>query len=295
MKSNLKNSQITYVLLHGFPSSSFEYSYQTLETFSQNNGNFFVHDHVGFGFSDKPMKDFGYSVQDHADIAIQLWHQVHLQGDCILVAHDMGDSILTEILTRYSRNQATLPSQMRVKHIVFTNGGMALKYYSPKLTQLLLVSRTTGETFNQLMHLIDPTGCIMKQQLLSVFSSSSKGQSLALSRSSQVDHMVTLLRYKKGDEILWKTIRYINDRYACEDRWLNALQILSKENKIPISFLWGQDDPISPPAIAWYVIEKANLTAELTQVKIMPKKGHFLMMEDEEGNVWAEMIIKMTL
>jgi pimeloyl-ACP methyl ester carboxylesterase len=287
IQSNFSDSNTTYVIIHGYPSSNFEYSYEAIDTFLKNGYNYVLHDHLGFGFSDKPQTDFGYSVQDHADITLQYWHNINLSGDCVLVSHDMGDSVLTEILTRYSRNPNTLPPNMKLKHVIFTNGGMSLKHYSPKLTQLLLVSSTTGELFNRLMHAVDPTGKIIKQQLGTVFSKSSKG----LYREHQLEMMEALLRYKQGDRLLWKTIRYINDRYACEERWIQGIKTLAMDMKTPISFLWGRDDPISPPAILISVIEKANLTA---QVEIMPNKGHFLMMEDGEGDVWAEMIIKMT-
>ena len=288
IQSNYSDSGTTFVIIHGYPSSSFEYSYQAMDTFLNHGHNYVLHDHLGFGFSDKPLKGFGYSVQDHADITLRYWHKINLSGDCVLVSHDMGDSVLTEILTRYSRNPNALPPDMKLKHIIFTNGGMSLKHYSPKLTQLLLVSPTTGELFNRLMHAIDPTGRIIKQQLGSVFSKSSKG----LHREHQLDMMVALLRYKQGDRLLWKTIRYINDRYACEERWIQGVKEIAMKMNIPISFLWGRDDPISPPAIPISVIEKANLTN--ANVEIMPNRGHFLMMEDGEGDVWAEMIIKMT-
>jgi pimeloyl-ACP methyl ester carboxylesterase len=288
IQKNVMDANTTYVIIHGYPSSSFEYSYEAVDTFLKNGFNFALHDHLGFGFSDKPRSDFGYSVQDHADITLEYWHKINLSGDCVLVSHDMGDSVLTEILTRYSRNPMILPPYMKLKHVIFTNGGMSLKHYSPKLTQLLLVSSTTGEIFNRLMHAIDPTGKIIKQQLGTVFSKSSKG----LYREHQLEMMEELLRYKHGDRLLWKTIRYINDRYACEERWLQGIKTVAMVMKTPISFLWGRDDPISPPAIPFYVIEKANLTN--APVKIMQNKGHFLMMEDGDGAVWAEMIINLT-
>ncbi len=50
-----------------------------------------VHDHVGFGFSDKPVANFTYSVvSEHADVAIKLWSELGVKQG-ILIAHDMGE------------------------------------------------------------------------------------------------------------------------------------------------------------------------------------------------------------
>ena len=49
-----------------------------------------MHDHIGFGFSDKPVTNFTYSVlSEHADVAISLWSQFAAKN-AILIAHDMG-------------------------------------------------------------------------------------------------------------------------------------------------------------------------------------------------------------
>ena len=62
----------------------------------------FVHDHLGFGFSDKPSKNFTYSIAEAADNCLTAWQQAGIKN-AHLVAHDMGDTILTEILARRYR------------------------------------------------------------------------------------------------------------------------------------------------------------------------------------------------
>lgn len=287
-KKNNNNRKLTYIIIHGYPSSSFEYSYNNLNIFEKYNYNYVLHDHIGFGFSEKLNNNFGYSIQDHADITLEYWKTIGVTGDCIIIAHDMGTSILTEILTRLSfqNNNHILPNNMRIKHVVFTNGGMLLEEYSPKFTQLLLLS-SYGKKFAEIVSVIDSNGYFFKQQLSSVFSKySNKSKS-----KKQIDLMMELVKYQKGDLLLSKTIRYIQDRYACEDRWMIGLKNTNLMN-INISFVWGEDDPISPPTIPKKIIEKLNLTN--SNLIIMKKKGHFLMMEDEEGDVWAETIINAT-
>ena len=49
-------------------------------------------------------QNFTYSIMDHADNALELWRNLGLQAAHV-VAHDMGDSVLAEILTRKVKNQ----------------------------------------------------------------------------------------------------------------------------------------------------------------------------------------------
>ena len=93
-------------------------------------------DHVGFGFSDKPLEvktnyliynsnqtviefqykqsveqtnvfyifqNYTYSLIDQAENAVSLWMQLGISRAHI-VSHDMGDSVLTEIITLKEKN-----------------------------------------------------------------------------------------------------------------------------------------------------------------------------------------------
>ena len=111
------DGDVTFILLHGFPSSSHEYSYGAAESLRDLGYNVMLHDHVGFGFSDKPFQGFGYSIHDHADVALAYWRQRGVSGRCIIVGHDMGDSILTEILARYERDRTVLPPGMQLEQV----------------------------------------------------------------------------------------------------------------------------------------------------------------------------------
>eukprot|EP00091_Calanus_sinicus_P023285 TRINITY_DN7780_c0_g1_i1.p1 TRINITY_DN7780_c0_g1~~TRINITY_DN7780_c0_g1_i1.p1 ORF type:complete len:133 (-),score=37.07 TRINITY_DN7780_c0_g1_i1:122-520(-) len=66
-----------------------------------------------------------------------------------LVSHDMGDSILTEVLSRYERG--VLPDHFNnfFKSITFTNGGMVYDLIQFRLSQALLIS-PFAETLNKI-------------------------------------------------------------------------------------------------------------------------------------------------
>ena len=98
----------TIILVHGFPTSSYDYarSHEILE----KDFCILMFDHLGFGFSDKPVgPEYIYSIFTAAENALELWRQLKISSAHI-VSHDMGDSIVTEILSRRQRNM--LPSQI---------------------------------------------------------------------------------------------------------------------------------------------------------------------------------------
>lgn len=94
------NESEAIVFLHGFPTSSYDY-HRALPTLQQvfASKRLVFFDHLGFGFSDKPRTDYEFSIHDHAENALALLQMLHIKSAHI-VAHDMGDSVLTEILYR---------------------------------------------------------------------------------------------------------------------------------------------------------------------------------------------------
>ena len=66
----------TLLLVHGFPTSSFDY-YDVIDRLSEHF-TVVVFDHVGFGFSDKP-SDYTYSLVDQAEQALALWRKLGIK------------------------------------------------------------------------------------------------------------------------------------------------------------------------------------------------------------------------
>lgn len=64
------------LFLHGYPSCSFAF-YRVLPHLTPHF-RVIVHDHPGFGLSDKPA-DYSYSLIDQADIALQLWQKLGIR------------------------------------------------------------------------------------------------------------------------------------------------------------------------------------------------------------------------
>ena len=75
-KESLSNPP-TIVLVHGYPSSSFDYHKVDITELTKF-GSVLMYDHIGFGFSDKPKKDFTYSIFELADYSIMLYKRLGL-------------------------------------------------------------------------------------------------------------------------------------------------------------------------------------------------------------------------
>jgi pimeloyl-ACP methyl ester carboxylesterase len=83
------------LFLHGYPSSSYDWRH----AFDRLDGHrLIVFDFLGFGLSHKP-RDHVYSLSDQADI-VEAIAQRFAGEPAIMVSHDMGSSVATELLAR---------------------------------------------------------------------------------------------------------------------------------------------------------------------------------------------------
>src|SRR3954453_23626130 len=83
------------LFLHGYPSSSYDWRH----AFDQLDGHrLIVFDFLGYGLSDKP-RDHVYSLQAQADI-VEAVAEPFANEPGIVVSHDMGSSVVTELLAR---------------------------------------------------------------------------------------------------------------------------------------------------------------------------------------------------
>lgn len=263
----------TYCLVHGFPSSSFDYA-DVVDQLA-GTGNVLVFDHVGFGFSDKPRDNFTYSIFEHADIAIKLLTKLKIIR-FFLIAHDMGDSVVAEILARRFRGLLPVNFAENILGVVFTNGGMQIALSNFRLSQTLLKS-PLGHFLNKIIFLIDPNNWFSHMQLRSVWNPQYQN---VTKQNNDIQNMHAMLNYKGGRHILHRTIRYLHDRSDFEYRWNTALSTLD----IPCLLLWGDSDSVAPLSIALAV----NKLAPVCQVQVMPDAGHFVMLE--KSDLWVKLI-----
>ena len=117
------------LLLHGFPSSSYDWK-RLLDARPQQAALAF--DCLGFGLSEKPA-DVEYTLGWQADAAEAL-----VDGrEVFVVGHDMGTSVATELMARDIRGDL----RMDIRGVLLFNGSILLHKASPTIGQKILRSR----------------------------------------------------------------------------------------------------------------------------------------------------------
>ena len=260
---DIHKAQKSMVILHGYPTSSYDY-YKVLPELSKNY-RVILHDHLGFGFSDKP-KDMYYSLIEQADMALELWRQLGLKK-IYLFAHDYGTSVATEIIARHNANELDI----EIEQLIISNGSIHIELSQLRTIQKLLKHKFLGKYVAKLTNFK-----IFKKNMKNIYFDTSKVT------DNELKEMWTLIELNGGRKIIHKLTQYINERYLYWDRWIGAL----KESQIPTKIIWAKNDPIAIPAIAELLAE------EIPNNKLfwIENTGHFPMLENPEG--WLNCILK---
>ena len=259
-----KSIKPVMVILHGYPTCSFDY-YKALPILSQSY-RVIIHDHLGFGYSDKP-KDFSYSLFEQADFVLKLWKQLGI-NQAHIVAHDYGTSVATEILAR--SNEGKL-APFQIDSLTLCNGSMHIELAQLRTIQKLLLNRFTGPIVARLSN-----KKTLSRNLKNIYFDANRID------QTELDALWSMMTYNKGRSVLHKTTQYINQRYTYWDRWISAL----KAAELPISIVWAKNDPVAVLKIAETIYEETK-NSELI---LLDDLGHFPMLEDP--NRWAETVIK---
>ncbi len=252
-------------ILHGFPTSSYDY-WKVLPKLSQYF-RVVIHDHLGFGFSDKPL-NYSYSLFDQTDISQQIWKQLGIEK-CYLLAHDYGTSVLTELLARHNSNELKID----IQKIALCNGSMHIE-----LAQLLLMQKLLRSPFGGLIAKLS-TKTTVESNLRKIFADP------ALLMDKEVDAIWEMMNFNQGNKVLAKISHYTFERQKYWERWIGAL----KETQLPIEIIWPNTDPICVKEMA-STIKAETRNSNLTWLDTV---GHFPMLEQPE--TWCSVVIESLL
>ena len=253
----------TMVVLHGYPTSSYDY-YKVLPELSKHY-RVIIHDHLGFGFSDKPL-DYSYSLLDQADLALQLWQLLGVKK-VHLLAHDYGTSVATEIIARNNNHELTI----EIEKLTLCNGSMHIELSKLRTIQKLLKNKWLGKYVAKLT-----TYAIFSKNLRNVYFDKTKVS------NNELKEMWMQLEYNEGRKVIHKLSQYINERYTYWNRWIGAL----KETNLQTNIVWAKNDPVAVPAIARLI------ATEISNNKLfwIENTGHFPMLENPDE--WLNCILK---
>jgi pimeloyl-ACP methyl ester carboxylesterase len=253
----------TMVVLHGYPTSSYDY-YKVLPELSKHY-RVIIHDHLGFGFSDKPL-DYSYSLLDQADLALHLWQLLGVKK-VHLLAHDYGTSVATEIIARNNNHELTI----EIEKLTLCNGSMHIELSKLRTIQKLLKNKWLGKYVAKLT-----TYAIFSKNLRNVYFDKTKVS------NNELKDMWMQLEYNEGRKVIHKLSQYINERYTYWNRWIGAL----KETNLQTNIVWAKNDPVAVPAIARLI------ATEISNNKLfwIENTGHFPMLENPDE--WLNCILK---
>jgi pimeloyl-ACP methyl ester carboxylesterase len=210
----------TLLLLHGFPSSSYDWR----ELLARRPANAaLAFDCLGFGLSDKP-PDHTYTLAWQADAAEEL---VRRAGSprVFVVAHDMGTSVATELMARDLRGEL----EMEIGGALLFNGSMLLHLSRPTLGQRLLRSRL-GPLASRLT-----TERGFHAQFSRVFS---KEHPLS---AEEAGDQWSLIAHNGGRRIGHLLVNYMAERERFTDRWHGAIRDWPGR----LILTWGLKDPVA--------------------------------------------------
>ncbi|MFQ5650606.1 MAG: alpha/beta fold hydrolase [bacterium] len=250
------------LILHGFPTFSFDF-HACLEMLAQNY-RVVIHDHPGFGLSDKP-RSYSYSLIEQAEVALAVWQELDIQ-EAHLLAHDYGTSIATELLARQQRGG--LP--VKLLSLSLCNGSVHIELARLTIAQRLMRNRALGPSFVRLV-----SKSFFERRLRAIFATPD-----SVSRED-LDVLWEGLNLNDGRHRLPQISRYLDERYRYWHRWIGALG----QSTLPAHILWGQRDPIAVPEIAHRLHEEMP-NSRLT---FLPELGHYPMLESPHE--WASSVL----
>jgi pimeloyl-ACP methyl ester carboxylesterase len=247
------------VLLHGYPSSSYDWRH-ALELLPGRR--LVTFDFLGYGLSDKP-RDHVYSLLAQADLVQEVVAVArHAPGEPVaLVAHDMGSSVATELLARDVEGR--LPFEL--DRTLLFNASLVLEKASLLLGQKILRSRL-GPVFARLTNERS-----FKRSFGGIFSSTHP------LTADEADDQWALLAHHGGHRILDRLIYYLHERVAYAARWHGALRDWPGR----LELAWAGRDPICTEAVLQAVLA-LRPSAPLTR---FPELGHYPQLEDPQATV----------
>jgi pimeloyl-ACP methyl ester carboxylesterase len=240
------------LLLHGFPSSSYDWRLLLEE---ETEHAVLAFDCLGFGLSDKP-RGHDYTLAEQADIAEELLRRGAPEASVCIVGHDMGTSVATELMARDLEGAL----QADVRSALLFNGSMIQGAASPTIAQRLLrgpfgaaLARASSERF-------------FRQQFGSIFS-----EDHPLSDEEAADQW-SLIRAGGGRTLGHKLISYMDEREKHSGRWLGAIRNWPK----PIHLAWGLSDPVATPR----VLDGVRALRPSAPLTAFDRLGHYPQIED---------------
>ena len=243
---------VPVVLLHGFPSSSYDWKTLLDEV---RDRPVLAFDFLGFGLSDKP-RDHLYSLHWQADLTEELVRRHLPDQPVFIVAHDMGTSVTTELMARDIEGHLTF----EIAGALLFNGSMVIDRASLTRTQKLLrsgIGPLAARLASRRVFDLEFGGLFSPDHPLT---------------DEEADDQWSLICHNRGRSLNHRLIHYITERERLTDRWHGAISDWPGS----LSLAWGELDPVATTAVLDAVIE----LRPGVPLNRLPTIGHYAQIED---------------
>ena len=241
---------VPLLLLHGFPSSSFDWRGLVQEL---GERAWIAPDFLGFGLSEKPRE--ANDLRNQADRVEGVIAQLGFDRVRI-VAHDMGTSVANELMARDLDGRLSFECDAAL----LFNGSIVVERASLTWEQQALRSRA-GFLLSALSNKLS-----LKRGLGGTYSAAHPMS------AEELDCQWALLSYRSGNRNLHRAIAYIDQRIELAPRWHGAI----REWPGRLELAWGLEDPVATTDVLAAVLE---LRPD-APVQELPGLGHYPQIED---------------
>jgi pimeloyl-ACP methyl ester carboxylesterase len=250
VRTSLDGEAPPLLLLHGFPSSSFDWR---LLVAHLGTRAWVALDFLGFGLSEKPRE--ANDLREQADIVEELVDAIRLERVRI-VGHDMGTSVANELMARAIEGRLGFDCDAAL----LFNGSMVVERASLTWEQEVLRSRAG------FLLAAASNRWSLRRGLGAVFSDAHPLD------AEEAECQWALLRHRGGNRNLHRLITYVDQRIELADRWHGAIR--DWEGRLELA--WGLLDPVATTDVLAAVRE----LRPAAPVHELPDLGHYPQIED---------------
>lgn len=237
----------TVVLLHGFPTWSYDYA--AVATDLARDHDVVTLDFLGYGASDKPAP-YDYSVAESADTVEDLIAQLGLTS-VHLVVHDYGGIVGQELADRRRTGRLSFG----IDRLTVLNCGIVYRAYRPTRLQKLLNTPVLGRLL---------AGRITAARVRSGLAAVWGDTKLTDDEFGELWRGISL---RDGHKLAHLLIRYNTERERHHARWEAALAAWDG----PLDLVWGLADPVS----GHHVLDAASRLLPAATITALDGVGHF--------------------
>ena len=232
------------LLVHGYPRSSFDYE----EMIPHLEDDYYIAtlDFPGFGFSDKPLSDYSYLLEDDARLLDHFVREIVEFDDFAMFTHDRGVSVGLAFLGHYLDEGRPYT----INYHFLSNSGMFLP----------LANLVPGQTV-----LLDPVRGPAATAAAKARPRLTEGDPVSVAYAD-------MQAFNDGIGARLHVGKYLLERVANEYRWLDNLP----RSPIPVAYVWGALDPVNPLRTANYVwAEYLNEREVESSFWVLPTASHY--------------------